>query len=177
MIGLIELISSWSIPILLIIIPTVGIIRRIPVYESFITGAKDGFATAMRIIPYLVAMFIAIKVFQNSGAMSALVALLSPLTSCLNIPNEILPLGLIRPLSGSGALGMLASMLNTHGPDSLIGRLASTVQGSTETTFYVLTVYLGAVGIRKIRYALFSSLAADIAGFLTAIYIVHYVFG
>lgn len=177
MITVINLISSWAIPVIFITIPIIGIVKKVPIYESFVEGAKEGFAVSIRIIPYLVAMFTAIKVFQKSGAMEQLVNIISPITSVLNIPKEVVPLALIRPLSGSGALGMLASIFQTHGPDSYIGRLASTIQGSTETTFYVLTVYLGAVNIRKLRHSLFSSLAADIAGFLAAVYIVSRVFG
>ncbi len=177
MITVINLISSWAIPVIFITIPIIGIVKKVPIYESFVEGAKEGFAVSIRIIPYLVAMFTAIKVFQKSGAMEQLVNIISPITSVLNIPKEVVPLALIRPLSGSGALGMLASIFQTYGPDSYIGRLASTIQGSTETTFYVLTVYLGAVNIRKLRHSLFSSLAADIAGFLAAVYIVSRVFG
>lgn len=177
MIAAINLISSWAIPLIFIIIPIIGIVKKVPVYESFVEGAKEGFTISIRIIPYLVAMFTAIKVFQKSGAMEQLINIISPITSVLNIPEEVLPLALIRPLSGSGSLGMLASILQTYGPDSYIGRLASTIQGSTETTFYVLTVYLGAVSIRKLRHSLISSLAADIAGLLAAVYIVSRVFG
>ncbi len=177
MITLINQISSWAIPLIFIIIPIIGMMKKVSVYESFVEGAKEGFSTSTRIIPYLVAMFIAIKVFQNSGAMELVVNILSPITSLFNIPNQVLPLALIRPLSGSGALGVLASVLQEHGPDSYIGRLASTIQGSTETTFYVLTVYLGAVGIRKLRHSLATSIIADIVGFLAAVYIVNLVFG
>lgn len=172
MISLINLISTWAVPLILLIIPTIGFLRKVPVYESFITGAKEGFTTAIRIIPYLVAMFIAIKIFQASGAMNFIIQLLTPITNLLKIPSEVLPLAFIRPLSGSGALGMLATILETYGPDSLIGRVASTIQGSTETTFYVITVYLGAVGIRKVRHSLPASIVGDIAGLLASVYIV-----
>lgn len=177
MIAIINLISQWAIPFILIAIPTLGLAKKIPVYESFVKGAKEGFSTVVRMIPFLVAMFIAIRVFQRSGAMELLVHFLKPLTSFFNIPPEVLPLALIRPLSGSGAFGLLGDLLVTHGPDSFIGRLVSTVQGSTETTFYVLTVYFGAIGIREIKHSLLSSLAADIAGFIASVYIVYRIFG
>ncbi len=177
MLSLIDIISAWTIPMLLLLIPLVGILKKVSVYESFVEGAKNGFHTAIRIIPYLVAMFIALKVFQESGAMDLLIRLIRPLTTKANIPEEVLPLALIRPLSGSGALAMLSNILETYGPDSLIGRLASTIQGSTETTFYVLTVYFGAIGIHKVRHSLLAGLIADLSGFLAAVYIVYRVFG
>lgn len=174
---ILESISRWAVPFLLLSIPTVGILRKVPVYESFVEGAKEGFNTAVRIIPYLVAMFVAIQVLRQSGAMDLLISLIAPVTSRLSIPDEVLPLAFIRPLSGSGALAMLSNILETYGPDSFIGRLASTMQGSTETTFYVITVYFGSVGIRKTRHSLLAGLTADVAGFLVAVYIVYRVFG
>jgi len=177
MTNIVQYVSTWTIPFLLIVIPLIGLWRRIPVYESFVEGAKAGFSTAVRIIPYLVAMFVAIRVFQYSGAMQWFIHLISPVTAWLGIPEEVIPLAFVRPLSGSGALGILASILETYGPDSFIGRLASTIQGSTETTFYVLTVYFGAVGVRRVRHALPASLASDIFGLLASIYIVTRVFG
>ncbi len=176
MLPILELISTWTIPLLLLTIPTIGIVKRVPVYESFVDGAKEGFNTAICIIPYLVAMFVALKVFQQSGAMDTMIHLIQPLTARFGIPQEVLPLALIRPLSGSGALALLSNMLETYGPDSFLGRLASTVQGSTETTFYVVTVYFGAAGIHKIRHALVAGLSADLAGFLAAVYVVYRVF-
>lgn len=177
MLNILETVSRWAIPCLLLLIPTAGIVKGIPVYEKFVEGAKEGFQTAIRILPFLVAMFIAIQVFRESGALAGLIDLLSPIMRKAGIPEEILPLALIRPLSGSGALGMVADMLQTYGPDSFLGRLASTLQGSTETTFYVVTVYFGSVGIRRIRHSIFAGLAADLTGFLVAVYIVYQVFG
>lgn len=177
MIALINLISAWAVPAMLLVIPLIGLSRKVPVYESFVQGAKEGFTTAVRIIPFLVAMFVAIRIFQQTGMMQYLVDLLSPVTSRIGIPDELIPLALIRPLSGSGALGMLAAIIKAHGPDSLTGLIASTMQGSTETTFYVLTVYFGAVGVRKIRHSLPAALVSDLAGFLVSTYIVYLVFG
>lgn len=145
-------------------------------YEVFCEGAREGFDTAIHILPYLVAMFVAIGVFRASQAMDALLSLLSGPVALLGIPAELLPLALLRPLSGSGALGYLAELLSEHGPDSLIGLIASTMQGSTETTFYVLTVYFGAVGVRKARHAVTVGLLADFAGFIAAVIAVKWVF-
>jgi len=177
LLNVLEVLSRWAIPILLLAISTIGVFRKIPVYESFVEGAKEGFATAVRLIPFLVAMFVAIQIFRQSGAMDGFIGLMSPITKLLGIPKEIMPLALIRPLSGSGALGILSNILETYGPDSFLGRLASTVQGSTETTFYVITVYFGAIGVRRVRHSLIAGLAADVTGFLVAVYIVSKVFG
>lgn len=176
MVTFINLLSQWAIPIFLIVIPTIGLSKKIPVYECFVQGAKEGFNTVVRIIPYLVAMFIAIRVFQQSGAMESLISLINPLTSIFHIPKEVLPLALIRPLSGTGTLGILGDLLATHGPDSFIGRLASTMQGSTETTFYVLTVYFGAVGVKNVKHSLLACLASDLAGLFASVYIVWRIF-
>ena len=176
MFDLINTISRWAIPLLFLGITTWGVSRGVSVYESFVEGAKEGFQTAIRILPYLVAMLVAIQVFHHSGALDRFTSFIAPFTARLNIPAEILPLALMRPLSGSGSLGMLAQILKTHGPDSMMGRLASTLYGSTETTFYVLTVYTGAIGVKRIRHSLITSLIADVVGFLAAIYIVFRFF-
>lgn len=177
MLSFINSISRWAIPLLLLAIPTIGIIRKVPIYESFVAGAKEGYNTSVRILPYLVAMLIAIQIFRQSGAMDKLIMFMAPLTQKLGVPNEVLPLAIIRPLSGSGALAMLSYILGTYGPDSFIGRLASTIQGCTETTFYVITVYFGSVGIKKIRHSLITCLAADIVGFIVSVLIVAKIFG
>lgn len=168
--------SLWAIPLILVTIPLMAYLRGVKVYEVFCEGAREGFETAIRILPYLVAMFVAIGVFRSSNAFDALLGLLAPIGQFLLIPTEVLPLALLRPLSGSGALGMLADLLKEYGPDSMIGLIASTMQGSTETTFYVLTVYFGAVGVTRARHAVTVGLIADFAGFLAAILIVHWVF-
>jgi len=173
----INLFSTWAIPALMIIIPAIGLARKVPVYESFVQGAKEGFNTAVRIIPYLVAMFVAIRVFQRTGMMQFVMRVLTPAAALVGIPEEVIPLALIRPLSGSGALSTLAAIIQEQGPDSQIGLIAATMQGSTETTFYVLTVYFGAVGIRKIRHCLPAALVSDLAGFLVSVLIVRLIFG
>lgn len=171
-----DTISLWAIPGMLALIPLWGFIRKVKVYDTFIEGAEEGLQVAVKIIPFLVGMMVALSVFRASGAMELLARAISPVTSRLGFPTEILPLMIVRPLSGAGALAVTADLFKTHHPDSFIGRLASIVQGSTDTTFYVLTVYFGSVGIRRTRYAAFVGLAADLVGFLTALYACNWFF-
>ncbi len=171
-----EFLSAWAIPLVLLFIPLAGFLRRVSVYEAFVEGAAEGFQTAVRIMPFLVAMLVAVGVFRASGALEDCVALLRPLLAVAGVPPELVPLALMRPLSGTGALGMTTELLASEGPDSLIGRMASTILGSTDTTFYILTVYFGAVGIRNPRYAVAVGLTGDITGFLMSIYICRLLF-
>jgi spore maturation protein B len=170
-------ISQWAIPLLLLIIPIYGFIKKVPVYEKFVEGAEEGFRTAVRIIPFLVGMMVAISVFRASGAMQVLADLIKPVTDLIGAPAEIVPLAVMRPLSGSGVLGMATELMRVYGPDSFIGRLASVMQGTTDTTFFVLTVYFGSVGITRYRYSVLIGLSADITGFLAALFLCHHVFG
>ncbi len=172
-------IAPWIIPGLMVALLGFGAAKRVAVYECFVEGAKDGFNVALRIIPYLVAILTAVAMFRASGAMDAVVGPLGTVTGLIGLPAEALPMALLRPLSGSGAYGVLASIIQdpAHGPDSLVGYLVSTFQGSTETTFYVLAVYFGAVGIRRIRHALFAALLADVAGIGAAVFIVNQLYG
>lgn len=174
---LISLISIWLIPLLIVIILLYATIKRVPTYETFVDGAKEGFGMAVSIIPYLVGMLVAISVFRASGAMDFLINLLKPALQAVGVPTEVVPLAFIRPISGTGALGMTSDLIATYGPDSFIGRLASTMQGSTDTTFYVLTVYFGAVGIKKMGDALKVGLLSDIVGIIASIVVVSIVFG
>lgn len=169
--------SAWLIPAIIVFIPLYAAFRKVPVYETFVEGAKDGFGTAIGIIPHLVGMMVAISMFRASGAMDMMLGLVRPLFDSLGIPSEILPLGILRPLTGAGSLAFTADLIQTHGPDSMIGRIASTIQGSTDTTLYVLTVYFGAIGIKKSGYALKVGLFSDLVGFLAAIFICLYIFG
>ncbi|WP_336786811.1 spore maturation protein [Paenibacillus sp. MMO-177] len=169
-------VSAWLIPAIIVFIPLYAAFRKVPVYETFIEGAKDGFGTAINIIPSLVGMMVAISMFRASGAMDLMLGAVRPLFDWLSIPTEVLPLGILRPLTGAGSLAFTADLIATHGPDSMIGRIASTIQGSTDTTLYVLTVYFGAVGIRKTKYALKVGLFSDLVGFLAAIMICMYIF-
>ncbi len=173
----ISTISIWLIPLLIMFILLYGTIKRVPTYETFVEGAKEGFGMAVSIIPYLVGMLVAISVFRASGAMDFFIELIKPGLQAIGVPTEIVPLALIRPISGTGALGMTSDLIATYGPDSFIGRLASTMQGSTDTTFYVLTVYFGAVGIKKMGDALKVGLLADVVGIVVSITIVTIVFG
>jgi spore maturation protein SpmA/spore maturation protein SpmB len=164
-------ISPWIIPALMVGFLGFGLVRRVRVYEVFVEGAKDGFRVALRIIPYLVAILVAVDMLRASGALNAMVGLLSGITGRFGLPAEALPMALMRPLSGSGAYGILASIINDPaiGPDSYTGYLVSTLQGSTETTFYVLAVYFGAVQVRRIRHSLAAGLTADVAGVIFAV--------
>jgi len=173
---MVTLAAKWAIPVLLFVITVFALIRKVNVYEKFIQGAQEGFTTAVKTIPFLVAMFVAISVFRSSGAMDLFVKMVSPVTEVLGIPAEVLPLGIMRPLSGGGALGITAELIKTYGPDSFIGRLASTLQGSTDTTFFVLTLYFGSVGVIRYRYAVFSGLTADITGFIASVVVCNIVF-
>ncbi len=170
-------VSSLAVPLMIFFVLVFGVIKKVKVYETFVDGAKEGFNVAVKIIPFLVAMLVAIGMFRASGAMDLLVKVLSVFTNRIGMPAETLPLALMRPLSGSGSLGLVTELISTHGPDSFIGRLSSTMFGSTETTFYVLAVYFGSVGIRKTRHAVIAGLSGDIAGMFAAIFICRIVFG
>lgn len=174
---IITIISTWAIPLLLFAIPVLAFSKKIKVYETFVDGAKEGFEVAVKIIPYLVAILVAIGMFRASGAMDLFIRLISPLTDLIGMPAEALPAALMRPLSGSGSLGIATELMVQHGPDSFIGRLVSTFFGSTETTFYVIAVYFGAVGVKKTRHAIPGGLIGDLAGLLAALFICKIVFG
>lgn len=172
-------ISRWAIPLLLLLIPVIAFFRKVPVYESFVTGAEEGFKTGVRILPFMIGMLVAIRVFIDSGALQGLAGLLQPVFSAFGLNDNVaslIPLAVMRPLSGSGALAIATQLIEQYGPDSMIGRIASTLQGSTDTTFFVLTVYFGSVGIRKYRYALKLGLIADIVGLIASVWIVNRVF-
>jgi len=172
-----ELLSSWMLPPLIAACVAYGWVRGVRVYDSFVEGAKEGFQVAVRIIPYLVAILVAVGMFRASGGIAIFVDALSGLTSLIGMPAEALPMALLRPLTGSGAQGVMTEIMSTHGPDSLIGYMVSTFQGSTETTFYVFAVYFGAVGVRKTRHALPACLIADVVGILAAVWVVSWLFG
>jgi spore maturation protein SpmA len=171
-------ISPWIIPALMVGFLVFGAVRGVRIYEVFVEGAKDGFQVALRIIPYLVAILVAVGMFRASGAMDVMVNVLGGFTSRFGLPAEALPMALLRPLSGSGAYGVMASIINDPaiGPDSYVGYLVTTLQGSTETTFYVLAVYFGAVQIRRIRHTLAAALTADVVAVLAAVAICSYLF-
>ncbi|MCB9744157.1 MAG: spore maturation protein [Alphaproteobacteria bacterium] len=168
--------GQWVIPVLILSLISFGQLRGVKVYEVFVQGAKEGFSTGVTIIPFLVAILAAVGMFRGAGAMDVLTSGLSALSEPLHVPGEVLPMALVRPLSGSGAFGLMAELVQTHGPDSYIGRMAATMQGSTDTTFYVLAVYFGSVGVTRARHAVLAGLAADLAGFLAAAFVCAVLF-
>lgn len=169
-------VSLLAVPFLLAFFPLYAAVRRVAVYEQFIEGAKDGFQTAIRIIPYLVAMLVAIGFFRGAGGIELLTQAFSKPLGWLQFPPELLPMALLRPLTGSGTLAAFSDLVRTQGPDSLLARMGGTLFGSTETTFYVIAVYFGAVGIRRTRHAIWAGLAADVAGALAAVWICRLLF-
>ena len=173
---LIKSISLLAIPFLLSFFPLYATLRGVKVYEEFVEGAKEGFQVALRIIPYLVAILVAIGMFRAAGGITMLTQLLAPVLKFFQFPGELLPLALMRPLSGSGSLGLFTELVKTFGPDHLISRTAGTLYGSTETTFYVLAVYFGAVGVKRTRHALPAGLVADLVGIIASVIICRLVF-
>ena len=164
-----EVVSLWAIPVLLVGIPFVGLLRKVKVYDVFIDGAKEGFQTAVNIIPFLVGILVAIGMFRGSGAMTLLTDALRPVLSLVNFPPELFPLAVFRSLTGSGSLALTTDLVKTYGPDSFLARAAATMYGSSETTFYVLAVYFGAVGVKKTRHAVPAALIADIVAAIAAV--------
>lgn len=158
-------------------IPFYGAIKKIDAFDAFIVGAKQGFEISVSLIPYLVAMMVAIGMLRASGFFELLYGALAPFLTYIGMPAELLPLALIRPFSGSAATGVMAELMHTHGGDSFISKTAATMMGSTETTFYVIAVYFGSVNIRRTRHAIPAGLLADIAGLITSVCVCHYLFG
>lgn len=175
--SIVQGISFLAIPLIIISFVFYGALKKVKLYEVFVEGAKEGFNVAVRIIPYLVAMLVAIGIFRAGGAMDLLILVLSPVTNLIGMPAEALPMALMRPLSGSGSLGIMSEIISVHGADSFIGILVSTIMGSTETTFYVLALYFGTVNIKRTRHAVAAGVLADIAGILGALFIVGVLFG
>ncbi len=175
-VDVIQFLSVVAIPALALLIVLTGVFRKVKIYEAFVEGAKEGFTVAVRIIPYLVAMLVAIGIFRAGGAMDILTSILSPITDFIGMPAETLPMALMRPLSGSGALGVMSETFNAHGADSMIGRMVSVMMGSGETTFYVLAVYFGSVGIARTRQAVPAGIIADIVSIVVSVWIVQMVF-
>lgn len=173
----IGLLSFFVIPLMLVGFPLYGLYKRVPVYESFVEGAKEGFGVAVRIIPYLVAILFAIGMFRASGAMDFLTEALRPVLALVGFPAEVLPMAIIRPLTGSGSAAVLAEMISVYGEDSLFVKMAAVMFGSTETTLYVVAVYFGAVNIRRTRHAVPAGLTADFAAMLVAVWTVRLLFG
>ena len=171
-----NLLSLWALPAILLLILTMGLAKKVPIYETFTTGAKDGFKVAVNIIPYLVAIIVAISMFRASGIIEMLELTLSGLLSRIHVPADVIPIMIVRSLSGSAALGVFSDIANSLGPDDYATKLSAIMVGSSETTFYVLAVYFGAVGISKLRYALLVGLLADFIGIVAAICVCNWMF-
>ncbi|WMJ79921.1 spore maturation protein [Clostridium sp. MB40-C1] len=164
------------IPILLGIIVAYGMVKKVKVYECFIEGAKEGLKVCINIYPYLLAMLLAVGVFRESGALGYFINLIKPVVKWIGLPAEVVPLVMVKPLSGSGAQGIYMDILSKYGADTYIGLVASIIIGSTETIFYTLTVYFGAVGIKKIRHTLWAAIMADITAVIAAVAIARIMF-
>lgn len=173
---MIDLISLWALPAIILLILTLGLIKKVPLYEVFTEGAKDGFTVAINIIPYLVAIIVGISMFRACGIIEMIQTSFAGILSAIHVPADVIPVMIVRPLSGSAALGVFSDIANTLGPDSYATKLAAIMVGSSETTFYVLAVYFGAIGITKLRYALLVGILADIIGFVAAIAVCHLMF-
>jgi spore maturation protein B len=172
-----DAVSQWAVPLLLAGVLVYALARKVKVYPAFVEGAREGFQVGVRIIPPLVAIVVVLGMLRASGALEAFASLVAPVTDRLGIPASVLPMVLVRPLSGGGALGVVGDVLRSDGPDSYAGRLVSVMAGSTETTFYVLAVYMGSVGISRYRQALPAGLIADLVGFTASVIVVRAVFG
>jgi spore maturation protein B len=174
---ILNLLSYFVLPVLIVGFPLYGLIKKVPVYEEFVEGAKEGFSVAVMIIPYLVAILFAIAMFRASGAMEFLIDGLRPVLAVIGVPAELIPMAIVRPLTGSGSAGIVLDMISQYGEDSIFVKMAATMFGSTETTFYVIAVYFGAINVRKIRHAVPAGLIADFAALLASVYVVRWLFG
>jgi spore maturation protein B len=172
-----DILSVFVLPSIIVGFPLYGLLKKVPVYEEFVEGAKEGFNVAVMIIPYLVAILFAIGMFRASGALDFLIDGLRPGLAWAGIPPEVLPMMIIRPLTGSGSAAIVLDMINQFGEDSLLVKMAATMFGSTETTFYVIAVYFGAVNVKKTRHAVPAGLTADVFAMIFAVYVVRLLFG
>lgn len=169
--------GNWVIPITIFLIILFGIIRKAPLFDCFVDGAKEGLNATLSVLPSLIGLILAVSMLNASGAFDIFSAFIAPVANLLGIPKEVMPLALLRPISGSGSLAILTQIFQEYGPDSFIGRVASVMMGSTETTFYAITIYFGAIGIKKTRHAIPAALSADLAGYLFSVWTVRYFFG
>lgn len=176
MVKILSVLSISMIPAMITLILIHGALHKINLYDAFVEGAGEGFKTALRIMPYLVAIFFAVGIFRESGAMDLFTQLLAPVTNLIGIPKEVLPLVLMRPISGSGALGIVQDLIRNYGPDSFIGRVAATMMGSAETIFYTMGIYFGAVAVKNTRHTLSAALVSHLAAVIASIIICTMVF-
>lgn len=167
--NIINYISAAAIPLTILLIISYGLIEKNKVYDTFIDGAKDGIEIIFRIFPTLIGIFLAVEALRTSGIIDLFTSLINPILHILKIPSEIIPLAMLRPISGSASMAIATDIMNTYGVDTKIGLIASTIMGSTETTFYTIAIYTSAVGIKKIRYVLAAALIADLVGMLTSV--------
>lgn len=169
-------ISNLIVPIMVLIVVVYGVYKKCDIYDDFIDGASESFDMIIKMFPCLLAMIFSVNIFLKSGFLESFFNMIKPLIDFINVPVEVLPMAIMRPISGSSSLAILNNLFSEFGPDSLIGRLGSVIQGSTDTTFYVLTLYFGSIGIKKIRYAMWVGLAADLVGIIAAILTVNFFF-
>ena len=170
---MVNYLSKSIIPIIFLLIVTYGMLKGRKVYEWFIEGAKEGLDVVKRIFPYILAMIIAVQIFREAKLMNVLNYLLGPIVDFIGLPKEIIPLVIIKPLSGSGAIGVFTDIIKNFGPDTKIGLIASVIMGTTETIFYTITVYFGAVKVKKIRHTLWAAVFADITAIIMAVFVVN----
>ena len=168
--------GEWVVPVLCALIVGIGVLKGVDVFDEFVEGAKQGLQTCVRLFPFLLAMVLAVGCLRSSGFLTFFTSIVGTVTEAVGIPREVVPLAILRPISGSGAMAVTADLLENHGPDSFIGLLASTIQGSTDTTLYIITVYFGSVGIKRLRHSLLTGLIADLAGALAAVIICTMMF-
>lgn len=173
---ILSIISIVSIPLMITIILVHGYIKGVRLYDTFVEGASEGFKTVVKIMPYLIAVFLAIGIFKESGALETFSNIFLIPGRLIGLPKEVIPLVILKPISGSGSLAMVKELINTHGPDSLIGRIASTMMGSSETIFYTMAIYFGAIGIKKSRHTLTCALIAHLAGVIASVMVCRIIF-
>lgn len=166
---MINIISNLAMPMMIFIIVLMGVKEKVNVFDTFLKGAKEGVEIAVKLFPTLIGLFLAIGMLRDSGIISKITEILNPIISVINVPTEIMPLALLRPISGSASIAVATDIMKQNGVDTLIGNIASTIMGSTETTFYTIAIYTSVVGIKKIRFVLLAALAADIAGMIASV--------
>jgi spore maturation protein B len=172
-----ELLATWAVPTFLFLVLTVGLVKKVPIFEEFTAGAGDGLRTCVKVLPSLVALMTAVSMLRASGLMEMLTAVVQPVAELMGIPAEIVPMAVLRPVSGSGSLAMLESIYKIYGADSLIGRVASVMQSSTETTFYTMAIYYGYIGVKRTRHTLVSAMGGDITGIIISALAVRLLIG
>ncbi|MBS7020260.1 MAG: spore maturation protein [Firmicutes bacterium] len=173
---MIRTISNLIIPLMVLFIIFYGVLKKVDVYDTFVDGAKESFDMILTMFPPMLAMIVGVNVFVKSGALNYVFQFLNPIFEFIHFPIDILPMAIMRPISGTASLALLNQIFESSGPDSFLGRLASIIQGSTDTTFYILTLYFGTIGIKKIRYSLWAGLFADLVGIIASVLLVGFLF-